>query len=453
MSPGSDLYNSTAGSDSKVMAARPLKSYCLGAALVAALACGVPGCQSVRGPRTITVQQSGAADVIGADNVALQRAADMLRPGDTLLIGPGTYTMHNSLLLPSSVTVRGMAGQTILWKDRGVQSLLAEDGDYGETRLRVVDPTRFHPGMGITLLDDATPEGYGVHVAAITAVDGDVLRIHPMTLHDYNVERRRARVQNTFPILCAMNAEKITIEDIVVDGNKSENAYLDGCRGGAIYLYQVRDATVRNCVARNYNGDGISFQISENTRILNCESYGHTGFGVHPGTGTHHAIVRDSRIHDNGDVGIYLCYRVRHSEFANNIIERNGRYGISIGHKDTDNVFVGNAVSRNGHSGIYLREQTLLNSGHRNTFRRNAVTDNGGPKEGYGFYIAPHARGTVIEENRIEQPAKSGRHYAVYAEEADPELVLQDNTVIGEVAAAKGGSLQTKTAGLSRPQR
>ncbi|HLA41621.1 MAG TPA: hypothetical protein VJ417_16580, partial [Candidatus Glassbacteria bacterium] len=34
------------------------------------------------GPRTITVAQSGQADVVGSDNAALQKAADMLRPGD-----------------------------------------------------------------------------------------------------------------------------------------------------------------------------------------------------------------------------------------------------------------------------------------------------------------------------------------------------------------------------------
>ena len=65
-----------------------------------------------------------------------------------------------------------------------------------------------------------------------------------------------------------MNAEKITFEDIIVDGNRAENAYIDGCRGGAIYLYEVRDAIIRNCTARNYNGDGISFQITDNVQVL-----------------------------------------------------------------------------------------------------------------------------------------------------------------------------------------
>src|SRR5262249_31639544 len=74
--------------------------------------------------KTVTVAQSGPADVIGSDNVTLQKAADMLRVGDTLMIGPGTYQMENSLFVPSGVTVRGTAGQTILRKNPGVESLL-----------------------------------------------------------------------------------------------------------------------------------------------------------------------------------------------------------------------------------------------------------------------------------------------------------------------------------------
>ncbi|HVN79927.1 MAG TPA: hypothetical protein VMW38_13085, partial [Terriglobia bacterium] len=106
------------------------------------------GVHASHGPRTITVAQSGTADVVGADNVALQNAADRLRPGDTLEIGPGTYEMNNSLFVPSGVTVRGVQGQTILKKSPGVESPLSDDGDYGESQISVVDPQKFRPGMG-----------------------------------------------------------------------------------------------------------------------------------------------------------------------------------------------------------------------------------------------------------------------------------------------------------------
>ncbi len=97
---------------------------------VASLSCTLVSVSGSSLPsRTITVAQSGNADVTGTDSAALQKAADMAHPGDTLAIGPGTYQMDNSLLIPSGVTVRGAAGKTILLKSRGVESKLAEDGD------------------------------------------------------------------------------------------------------------------------------------------------------------------------------------------------------------------------------------------------------------------------------------------------------------------------------------
>jgi parallel beta-helix repeat protein len=385
-------------------------------------------------PRRVTVAQSGTADIVGNDNSALQKAADLLRPGDTLEIGPGTYQMNNSLFIPSKVTVRGTPGQTILMKSAGAESLLVEDGDYGESQLKVADPQKFLPGMGLSVMDDALNSGWDVSVTTIIGMEGNLLRLHPMTLRDYNVEEKHARVRNTFPILCAIETEGVVFENLIVDGNKEQNGHIDGCRGGAIYLYISRDAIVRNCVARNYNGDGISFQITDNIQVLNCESYGHTGLGIHPGTGSDRPTVKECRIHDNGQVGLFLCWRVRHGQFLANVIENNAKYGISIGHKDTDNVFLNNTVSGNGFCGVYFRPETFKNSGHRNTFKENKIVNNGSPQQGYGFYVEPYAGDIVIVNNRIAE-TRTGRdrtqRYGIYRAARAGSIQMQDNTMEG----------------------
>jgi parallel beta-helix repeat protein len=385
------------------------------------------------GGRTIRIAQSGNADVVGSDSAALQQAAKLLHPGDTLSIGPGTYEMDNSLFVPSGVTVRGTSGQTILKKSRGVESALTEDGDFGERLLLVAEPAKFHPGMGISVSDDTLKSGWDITVSSVAALEGRFLRIDPPTVRDYEQEKLHAVMRNTFPILCMMNGANVLLEDIIVDGNKADNAYLDGCRGGAIYMYNVRNVTVRNCTARNYNGDGISFQISDNVHVEHCEAYGQTGFGVHPGTGSSNPVVQNCRMHDNGDIGLYLCWRVRHGKFTDNVMEGNGHYGISIGHKDTDNEFVNNTIARNGVSGVYFREETFSNSGHRNTFRNNKVLDNGGPKEGYGFYIAPHATDIVIDGNQIAETRSAGRtqRYGVFKLAGAGSVQLVKNTMSG----------------------
>jgi nitrous oxidase accessory protein NosD len=225
-------------------------------------------------------------------------------------------------------------------------------------------------------------------------------------VRDYDLERHHARITNTFPIVAVRNAERVTIEDLTVDGNRAENDYLDGCRGGALYLNTVRDVTLRHVVARNYNGDGISFQITDGVKLLDSESYGNSGYGAHPGTGSANALIKGCRLHDNGDIGLFLCWRVRKGHFVENVMERNGHHGVSIGHKDTDNLFVGNTIRDNGVSGVYYRAESALNAGHRNTFRNNRVENNGRAGQGYGFFVAARVEGTVLEGNQIPTGAR-----------------------------------------------
>jgi len=311
-------------------------------------------------PRTIRVAQQGEADVIGSDNRALQAAADMLRPGDTLVIGPGTYRMDNSLFIPcSDVVVRGTPGETIFFKNPGPGSRIVDGGDYGEKVLVVEEPEKFHAGMGVTVLDDNYNSGWDVTVSSISEVRGDTLYLTQMTLRDYNYETGNARVEASFPILCAIDVENVTFEGITVDGNKDENPYfLDGCRGGGIYLHKAKNCTIRNCVVRNYNGDGISFQITDSITVTDCQSYGNTNYGIHPGTGSSHSVIRNCHFHHNDRIGFFLCWRVRRGFFAENLIENNGLYGISIGHKDTDNLFENNIIRNNGFCGAYFRPET-----------------------------------------------------------------------------------------------
>jgi len=388
-------------------------------------------------PRTITVAREGEADVLGSDNTALQKAADMLSPGDTLVIGPGTYLMENSLYIPSGVVVLGTPEKTILRKSPGVESFLIDGGDYGERQLVVAEPEKFHAGMGISVKDDRQRSCWDVTVTTVTEVVGDSLRISDMALRDYTNWDNHTTVRNTFPILCIVEVEDVVIEGLTVDGNKEENGYLTGCRGSAIFLYESRNVTLRNCVARNFNGDGISFRV-EDMHIIDCEVCGNTGIGIHPGA-CNRPQVRGCHIHDNGGRGIYVCWRVRYGHFADNLIENNGRTGISIGHKDTDNLFTGNTITGNGWCGVHFRKERFDRLGaHRNVFRDNTVTDNGNVKDGrgYGFYIEPPSRDIVIENNRIADTrfgTRRTQRYGVYVVRGGGPVIIRNNTMEGHL--------------------
>ena len=388
------------------------------------------------GPRTITVAQSGQADVVGSDNAALQKAADMLRPGDTLVIGAGTWRMDNSLFIPcSDVVVRGVSGETVLKKGPGVASRVVDCGDYGEDVLVVAEPEKFKPGMGISIMDDDYNGDWAITVTSVKKVSADTVYLVKRTWRDYDYETKNARIENKFPILCGIDVNNVTFENITVDGNLAENPYfIDGCRGGAIYLYQSTNCTIRNCTARYYNGDGISFQITDGIKVIDCESFGNLNYGIHPGTGSPNAEITGCHFHDNGQIGFFLCWRVRYGRFSDNLIENNGLYGISIGHKDTDNLFVNNTVRNNGFAGVYFRQESLKLSGHRNVFRENEIVDNGDSQRGYGFYVEPHAGDIVIENNRIaytRQGAARTQQYGVYVTKGAGTVNVMDNKMEG----------------------
>ena len=108
--------------------------------------------------------------------------------------------------------------------------------------------------------------------------------------------------------------------------------------------------TIRNVTARNYNGDGISWQICHDVLVEDCHSHDHTGLGLHPGSGSQRPMIRRNRMAGN-DQGLFFCWGVKWALAEKNYIEGSKRYGISIGHHDTDNIVRDNEVRASGRGG------------------------------------------------------------------------------------------------------
>ena len=47
---------------------------------------------------------------------------------------------------------------------------------------------------------------------------------------------------------------------------------------------------IRNCFVRDYNGDGISFQQSNDVEVDGCVVDRCAGFGLHPGSGSQRPV-------------------------------------------------------------------------------------------------------------------------------------------------------------------
>lgn len=317
-------------------------------------------------------------DIRGADHQALQAAFDYVAGlgGGTVHIGPGHYQMRNALKLRDDVHLAGVPGKTILAACDGFSSRLAEDGDANERQIAVEDGSGLRVGDGVAI-EDSEASGFAVTTATLTAqVAKNTFRLSAPLYLDYMVSNK-AVAKLAFPVVGGWNVKRVVIQGITVEGNREKAEYLNGCRGGGIYLFECEDVTMRNCSVRNYRGDGISFQVSQRVTIEDCVAENNGGLGLHPGSGSGYPVVRRNRSLGNGSDGLFVCWRVKHGVFEQNEIRGNQRAGISIGHKDTDNLFRDNTVVQNSAAGVYFRDEAEAMGAHRNVFENNRILDNG----------------------------------------------------------------------------
>ena len=372
------------------------------------------------------------ADIVGGDNRALQAAVDYVAGlgGGTIEIGAGEFVMRDSLHLRSFVTVRGVRGKTILRKAKAVSSPLALDGDYGEEQITVVNPDGFKVGDGVAIWD-SNARGFHTTVARITGLSGNTFSIDTPLNADCMVANK-AQAATVFPVISGYNLEGVRVENLIIEGNKEENVYLDGCRGGGIFLYRGIGTVVENCVVRNYHGDGISFQQSNDVLVQGCVSEDNAGLGLHPGSGSQRPVVRECIARRNGEDGLYLCWRVRHGLFEKNILENNGRFGISIGHKDSDNLLQENKVRANDQDGVYFRNETEGMAGHRNRLENNLIENNGVKAEAAGVRVRGETKDLVFRNNIIRDtrpPEARKQTVGIRIEEPAGKVVLEGNQI------------------------
>jgi polygalacturonase len=354
--------------------------------------------------------------------------------GGTVEIGPGEYQMRDSLHLRSFVTVRGTPGKTILHKAKAAVSVLAIDGDYGEEQITVAAPGGFEVGSGVAIWDSKSG-GFHTTVARIIGRNGNTFSLS-RPLNDDCMVDNGAKAATVFPVVSGYDIEGARIEHLTIEGNQDQNVHLNGCRGAGIFLYRGFGTLIRDCTVRDYNGDGISFQQSNDVMVERCTSENNASLGLHPGSGSQRPTVRNCVARNNGEDGLFLCWRVRHGIFDENVLEGNGRFGISIGHKDTDNLLRRNQVRGNQEDGICFRNESLGMAGHRNQLEDNVIENNGRKGEVAGIRVRGETRDLVLKNNIIRdtRPAENRRQsVGIQIEERAGPLNLESNSISANV--------------------
>lgn len=385
---------------------------------------------------TVTVGAPGSsATLAGTDHTVLQAAVDYVAGlgGGTVEIGAGEFLMRDSLHLRPHVTVRGQGDATLLRKAPSVVSPLALDGDFGEEQVTLAKAEGFQVGAGIAVWDK-NAGGFHTTVGRITGRNGNTFSISRPLMADCMVENG-AQAATVFPVISGYEAEGARVENLTIEGSKTDNIHLNGCRGAGIFFYRSHGAVITGCVIRHYNGDGISFQQSNDVQVTDCISEGNASLGFHPGSGSQRPVVKNNIARRNGEDGLFLCWRVKEGVFSGNTLEGNGRFGISIGHKDTDNLIQNNRVLANAADGIFFRNESEGMAGHRNRIEDNLIENNGTKEPAAGIRVRGETRDLILRNNTIRdtRPAAERRQTTgIRIEEKAGPITTESNQIQAE---------------------
>jgi hypothetical protein len=385
---------------------------------------------------TITVGPANA-DLVGTSEKPIQAAVDYVARlgGGTVKLLPGTFRLRNAVYLQSKVRILGSGAETVLIKEPSVATTLAADSDWFDQEITLTDATGFEIGDGICLRTKNSGAGNAETVKrTLVARTGNRFKLDQGLRKNF-WRLGETKVSTLFPILSGENLADLTIENLVLDGDRAHNENLDGNYAGCIFLQECNRVTIRGVSARNYNGDGISWQICHDVLVENCVSEGHAGLGLHPGSGSQRTVIRGNRIVGNS-IGIFFCWGVRDGLAEKNHVEGNDT-GISIGHHDTDNIVRGNEVIDSKKTGLLFRPERGKDfTGNRNRIENNRLLDNGADT-GFAVDIQGGTESIVLSGNDIIE-TRQGTRTAIRLGPDTRDIKLDNNRIEGFAKPVEG---------------
>ena len=276
---------------------------------------------------TITVGPD-KADLVGTSDRVIQAAVDTVarRGGGTVQLLPGTFTLRNAVLLSSKIRLLGSGPESIITKIPSETVALADDSNWFDQEITLAEAGGFQVGDGV-LIRAENPHNNGTDYIKRTLVARSGKRFKLSDGLRENVWLAgKPNCSSLFPLLTSENTADVVIENLTLDGNGANNENLNGNYAGCIFLQDCNRYTIRKVEARNYNGDGISFQVCHDVVIDQCHCHDNTDLGVHPGSGSQRPLVRNSQMLAN-NIGLFWCWGVRYGLAEGNLIDANRSYG------------------------------------------------------------------------------------------------------------------------------
>ncbi|OYW24997.1 MAG: hypothetical protein B7Z55_00590 [Planctomycetales bacterium 12-60-4] len=379
---------------------------------------------------TVTVGPK-AADIVGTGHKAVQAAVDYVAAlgGGTVHLQPGTYVFRGAVHLRTNVRILGSGDDSVVTKIPSRSTKLVADSDWYDQELT------FAPGHGFQVGDSICLRTKNAHYGnpevlkrVLVARSGDRFKLDK-ALKQNIWSMGDPTVHALFPLLTGEEIERIAVEHVALDGDRANNENLDGNYAGCIFLQDCRDIQIRDVTARNFNGDGISWQICHDVVVEDCRSHDHAGLGLHPGSGSQRPVMRRNTLTGNS-IGLFFCWGVKYGLAEDNLCDRN-RVGISIGHRDTDNLVRKNRVTNSGEVGLLFRpERGPSFCAHRNVIEGNTLIDNGGSTAA-AIDVQGGTEQVTIRHNTVEDTRGPAERVGIRLGALTKDIRLAENTISG----------------------
>ncbi|MDA0333898.1 MAG: right-handed parallel beta-helix repeat-containing protein [bacterium] len=371
--------------------------------------------------RELTVTEAGSARQIqqSIDDLAAAGGGRVLLPAMDLVLDRG-------LALHSGIELVGQGSATVLRKGPGRIYPLSGYHNYGMCDVPLQSAAGLEPGMTVSVHDDKG-RGFYETFATITWVEGNWVGLDHGLEADYRAADKPC-LTTAYPLIFAHRAHDIAVRDLTLEGNSADNAEaMGGCRGAAVYFYQSRGIEVTGVRERDYDGEGLGFQICRDVIIRGCTFSSNTGNGLHPGAGSTNALFEDCDSHSNGNCGFFFCVRANHITVTGCRFTNNGT-GVSIGTRDCHNLIESCTVEGNTRAGILVRSSPHPVEVHSCHVRGCTISGNAAA-EGHGqVEIAAAAHDLFFEGNTISGGA-GGDKPGFFIDPSVRSVCLQGNHI------------------------
>ena len=376
------------------------------------------------------------ADLVGADGKAIQAAIDLVTRlgGGTVRILPGTYRLRSAIVLQSNLRLVGSGPDSVLIKEPSTTVKLVADSDWFDQEITLANAKGFQVGDSVCLrARNAHNSGQVVIKRTLVARSGERFKLdRPLRENLWLIGE--ATASTLFPLLTGEHIADVVIESLCLDGNRANNAHLDGNYAGCVWLQDCNRIQIRKVEARNNNGDGVSWQVCHDVTVEECHSHDNADLGLHPGSGSQRPVMRNNKLERN-TIGLFFCWGVRGGLAEKNTVLDNRGVGVSIGHRDTDNLIRDNEIRGSGKVGVlFRRERGKAFAPHRNRLERNRLVDNA-PEGGAAIDVEGEVDALVFERNTVVETRGPGKRAGVRIGPKVGAVELRDNRIDGFATA------------------